>query len=79
MFKKRNIAENNPHIHNGLVNELEMLHDEVLKVKGMTDEEWQHAYVKLIKDEVLRVTFLDLPINSKKEILMNILIELMLS
>ena len=49
-----------------------MLHDEVLKVKGMTDEERQHAYVKLIKDEELRVAFPGLPIDAKKKILMNI-------
>ena len=48
-----------------------MLHDEVLKVEGMTDEESQHAYVMLIKDEELRVAFPGLPIDANKEILMN--------
>ena len=55
-----------------MVNEFEMLHDEVLKVEGMTDEERQCAYVKMIKDEELRVAFPHLSIDAKKEILKNI-------
>ena len=50
VFKKKNIVQINPHIYNEVVNEFKMLHDEVLKVEGMTDEE-RHAYVMLIKDE----------------------------
>ena len=61
------MIENNPHVHNGVVDEFEMLHDEVMTVEGLTDEERQLAYVKLVRHDELRVSFSHCPTHEKKD------------
>ena len=73
VFNVANIIEEGPPIFNGVDNELETLYDGVMKVEGMTDEERQQGFLNLIKNDELRVVFSHLPIDAKKEALIDLL------